>query len=363
MKTRRNLALPEHAILELTYDCNHQCRFCYCPWENTVKPEFFYEKQDELPLEGWKKVLAALEDIGVKNVGLSGGEPLLKEGFVDLLKHIRGNTGLNKGRKISVISNGKSMNEHTLSALKEAHTHLQLSLPGLTTYAWHTGTAGIVGGAENLLYWLKRAKEEGISTTVNIIVTRRNLHELYEMIANAILAGAGSLMLNRALIGGRGIGHIDELTLSKEEIREMVDTAEDVLKTAGHKGAIGTEIPLCALDEAGSSQTSDGEALISSASKYSHLRIASLCAAARKFFVIDPSGYVRTCNHSPRRLGHILDSNPIEDATYWNLFASRAYSLPEMCADCSLYNKCDCGCREAASICYGELDAPDPSMK
>jgi radical SAM protein with 4Fe4S-binding SPASM domain len=335
--------IPERAILELTYNCNSTCKFCYCPWENTVKPSSRFEKHEELTFDGWKQALAALEKNGVKSIGLSGGEPLLKDCFGEILRYIREHTGLCKGSKISVISNGIMLDEQWLALFKKIGVHLQLSFPGLATYEWHTGT----DNAANTLYWLKRAKAEKISTTANVIVSRKNIHELYETIANAILAGADTIMLNRVLIGGRGIGYMDDLALTKEEIRMMADTAEEVLKTARHKGAVGTEIPLCALGDV---------------NDYEYLRIGGLCAAARGFFVIDPSGYVRACNHSPKRLGHILDDKIITDTGYWNLFAQRQYGLPKMCDGCTLASKCDCGCREAAAICYGSLDAPDPSM-
>lgn len=331
--------------MELTYNCNNRCKFCYCPWENTVKPELFFEKYEELTLDGWKQALSVLEQSGVKSVGLSGGEPLLKDCFEDLLTYIRRNSNLCKNKKISVISNGALMSEQWLSLFKEMHVHLQLSLPGLATYRWHTGS----DNAANVLHWLRRAKAVGISTTANIIVSRKNIHELYETIANAILAGADTIMLNRVLIGGRGIGYMDDLSLTKEEIRDMVDVAETVLETAGRAGVVGTEIPLCVLDE-------------NRLGKYEHLRIGGLCAAARSFFVVDPSGYVRVCNHSPKRLGHILEDEVVQDKDYWDLFANRAYGLPDMCDGCKLVSKCDCGCREATAICFGSPDAPDPSM-
>jgi len=61
-------------------------------------------------------------------------------------------------------------------------------------------------------------------------------------------------------------------------------------------------------------------------------------------------------------VGRIFSEEIITDADYWNLFANRAYGLPEMCAGCKLLSKCDCGSWEAAAICYGAFDAPDPSM-
>lgn len=340
---------PKIAILEVTYDCNHQCKFCSCPWENTENTQFFFEKRRELTIEEWKKALHKFEDIGVERIGISGGEPILKEGLPDLLRYIRSNTTLNKGRKITLISNGAAMNDELIALFKETSVHLSLSFPGLSTFAYHTGSE--TNTASNILRWLKRAKEEGLSTTANITVTKQNFHELYETIANALISGAESILLNRFLFGGRGASYKDELSLTKEQIREMIDVAEDVLQTANRVGSIGTEVPRCLISE--------------DMREDRHLRVGSLCAAAKSngFFVIDPSGYVRACNHSPKRLGNIFDDEIISEKEYWQTFANGTYETPERCIGCDNVNRCDCGCREAANICYGSLSAPDPCME
>ena len=338
-----NIKFPDNAVLELTYKCNHKCKFCYCPWENTVIPELFYEKKDELSLDEWKSVLKVLESRGVEYVGFSGGEPLLKEGFTELLYHIRENTELNKDKMINVISNGKLIDDDLLAVFKETGVYLQISLPGIKTYKWHTGS----DDSGNILSLLWRAKKAGVETAANVIVTPVNLYEVYETIACAILSGADAIMLNRALVGGRGISYKDEITLNMDEIRDMIETAQEALETAGVTGSVGTEFPLCALPEG-------------DADKYTNLQIGALCAAAQGFFAVDPSGYIRACNHSTRRLGHILHDDVINDLNYWNTFSNREFATPEMCNGCDLYDICDCGCREAAFICNGSLSAPDP---
>jgi len=343
-----NISFPKTAILELTYACNHRCRFCSCPWENTENPQLFFEKRTELTINDWKKALQVLEGIGVERVGISGGEPLLKDGLEELLRYIRSNSKLNSGRQITLISNGLALNENWLSLFRETSVHLSLSLPGLSTFAYHTGSE--TNTAAKVLRWLTRAKAEGLSTTANITITKQNFHEMYEIIANALIAGADSILLNRFLFGGRGVTYQNELSLSQSEIREMIEIAESVLKTSNRAGSIGTEIPLCLIAE----DKRD--------SKY--LSLGSLCAAAKDngFFVIDPSGYVRACNHSPKRLGYIFDDDIISNKDYWQTFANRTYETPERCIGCENVSRCDCGCREAANICYGSLSAPDPCM-
>jgi len=339
-----NFAFPQNAVLELTYRCNQKCKFCSCPWENTEKPSLYYERREELSIEEWKKALKLLERSGVINVTISGGEALLKEGMDELLFYIRKNTGLNQDMKIIIISNAAVMNEDYVRLFKEVNAHLSLSLPGLATFSYHVGTS--FNSPDNVLHWLQRASEEKIETTVNVTVTQKNYHELYETVANGLIAGAGTVLINRFLVGGRGLTYQAELSLSKDELRGLLNIIEKVLTISKRFGSVGTEYPLCLIPK-GDKQNK-------------MLRIGSRCAAANGFFVVDPSGYIRTCNHSPKRVGHVFNEPIISDDDYWNIFAHRTFELPEMCKSCKFKNDCDYGCREAAAICHGSLSAPDP---
>ena len=336
--------LPKTAVLELTYRCNHRCLYCSCPWENDAEGFPVYEKGAELDLSGWKNALDILAGSGVENVSLSGGETLLKPELPDILEYIRGQNTLNRGKAIVVISNGLAMSEYFLDLFKRYGVHLSLSLPGLNTFERHTG----VDNATGVLGWLHRARQAGVKTTANVTVTNINYGELYETIAYALIAGADTLLLNRFLVGGRGIRYRDDLTLTHEQINGMLDTAEAVLSRAGRWGGVGTEIPFCVLKKY--------EHL------YEHLKMGFLCAAAKRFFVVDPVGSVRACNHSPRKAGHIFNEPLIDDIDYWNIFAEGNY-IPELCSRCTDISICDCGCRESASITTGSVRGIDPCMK
>ena len=339
--------LPITGILELTYKCNHKCLYCSCPWENDLDGFPKYKKDAELDLSGWKQALDILEKNGVQNISISGGEALLKPELPDILAYIREKDVFNKDRYIVVISNGLLMSGEFLALFKKHKVHLSLSLPGINTFEKHTGVDNALG----VLHWLKRASKEGVQTTVNVTVTNINYHELRETISYALIAGTDTLLLNRFLTGGRGIRHKDELSLTHEQLNGMLDTAEEVLTKARRWGGIGTEIPFCVLKR--------------NHSEYKHLRIGFLCAAAKNFFVIDPAGNIRACNHSPRKVGHIFKTPPsslIDDIDYWNLFADRGY-IPKVCSNCKDVSICDCGCREAANITSGSVFGIDPCMK
>ena len=337
----KSIHLPNSVALELTYRCNHKCKFCSCPWD---APNSAYPKGTELSVSEWKQVVDILYDKGVESFSISGGEVLLKQGFEEIISHIR-QEGCKRGldKPIVLISNGLKMNEEYLRFFKDMNVHLSMSLPGYSTFKEHTG----VDNADGVLHWFQVAKSIGLEATLNVTVTKKNYDELFQTISLGLINGAHDILLNRFLPGGRGLAYMNELKLSPEQINGMLDVAEEVLDYANKYGNVGTEIPICAINDV---------------DKYKRIHIGYQCAAAKGFFVVDPSGNIRTCNHSPRIVGHILGKPTITDSEYWNMFALSDYS-PDSCSGCNLKTKCDCGCREVANILHGNPKKTDTSIK
>ena len=337
-----NITFPPSAVLELTYRCNHRCIFCSCPWD---APDSKYPRGRELDFEQWKQAIDRLFDLGVQSFSISGGEATLKDCMPQIVEYIR-EEGCRRREgfpyPIVLISNGLNMKDEYLQLFKRCGVHLSMSLPGYSTFQEHTG----VDNADGVLDWFRKAKEIGLNTTVNVTVTKKNIHELFETISMGLISGASSLLLNRFLPGGRGLVHMDELMLSQGQVNEMLSVAEEILSLSGRYGSVGTEVAACAIKDAG---------------KYHRLRFGYQCGAAKSFFVIDPSGNIRTCNHSPKIVGHILNDPVIEDEAYWNLFAWSQYK-PVACQSCRRLSECDCGCREVANILYGDPTAVDSSI-
>ena len=332
--------LPKSVVLELTYRCNHICKFCSCPWE---APDNSYPVDKELTVDEWKRVIDILYSKGIEMFSISGGEVLLKEGFDEILTYIREKgEEYNLNHAIVLISNGLRMNQEYLKLFKKLNIHLSMSLPGYSTFQAHTG----IDNADSVLKWFKEAKAIGLNTTLNVTVTALNYDELFETVSLGLLNGANDVLLNRFLPGGRGLSHLNELRLSTKQINGMLDIVEEVLTYSNRYGQVGTEIPLCSIDNA---------------EKYMHISIGYQCAAAKGFFVIDPSGKIRTCNHSPRVVGHIFDTSIINDINYWNMFYYSKYQ-PTECDNCGIKRKCDCGCREVANILHGRANALDSSI-
>lgn len=322
--------LPKVFVAELTPICNHQCIFCSCPWENdkNYKPEI-------LSTNEWKEILTKIRSFGVKQVTFTGGEATTRKDLLDILDH-----AYNLGFSIGLISNGKLINDEFLNKIKKYNLLLSISVPGIKTFKDTTKT----GNIDHTLDIFSKCKQLGIKTTANITVTKKNINELYENIALPIINGASYVLLNRFLPGGRGLEN-KEFLLTLEEINLMLDTAEEVLEKAGISGHVGTELPLC---------------IIKNPEKYKHINVSYKCAAAKNFFVIDPSGYIKVCNHSPQKCCHWTKIEDLIFDDYWNKFINSDY-IPDMCKNCKYLGiKCDGGCREAAHVTNGSISACDP---
>ena len=323
--------IPSVAVLELTYRCNHACRFCSCPWFGGKLAQ-----GREMSVGEWKRLVDVYVRAGVRQFSLTGGEALLKEGCLEIADFAA------QRASVGLLSNGRRVDEDVIRFCAARGIRLSVSMPGLRSFAANTDSDTSV---EHLLGIFGKARELGCATTVGVAVTKLNLPELYETISAALVAGAGSLLINRFLPGGRGLSH-PELMLTAEEVRHAADIAEEVLSRAKRYGHFGTELPACLID----------------AKRYRYLAVTTGCSAATDFFAVGPNGRIRVCNHSPVELLRWDEWERLPTCGEWMHYIRHDY-LPTACTGCASAAKCLGGCREAARAFSGLPTDPDPLMK
>ena len=123
-----NVKLPQAVALELTYQCNHKCIFCSCPW---YAPGNNYPVGKELDCEQWFKAIDILFENGVSGFSITGGETTLKDCMPQIVEYIHTNK-LKRGYDLPtvLISNGMEMSDEFLKLFKRCNVHLSMSLPG-----------------------------------------------------------------------------------------------------------------------------------------------------------------------------------------------------------------------------------------
>ena len=109
------IKMPVRYLLELTYNCNLRCPFCYITEDR---------KKNELTTEEWFSVLEQIPAFSL--ITFCAGEVILKKDFIKIYEKAS-----SRFRKISLITNGLALTEQMIdSFIKNKLLLLSVSLDG-----------------------------------------------------------------------------------------------------------------------------------------------------------------------------------------------------------------------------------------
>ncbi len=157
-----------NVLLELTYQCNLDCFFCYNDRSLQGKP---------LGLKRYQELLHELVGMGVLNLILSGGEPLAHPDFWNI-----GALARELGFVIRIKSNGHALRPDVARRLKDevAPFIIDISLHGASA-AVHDRQTRVPGSFKRLMQNLEGLREQGLRVKLNATLTSWNEHQLDAM--------------------------------------------------------------------------------------------------------------------------------------------------------------------------------------
>jgi len=160
---------PLWLLLELTYRCPLHCVFCY-------NPTNFALTTDELSTDDWLRVLREARALGAVQLGLSGGEPLLRDDLEILVAEAH-----RLGFYINLVTSGVGLNEARIAALKNAGLdHIQLSFQDSTRemndFLSSTKTFELKSKVAALI------KQHGYPMVLNVVLHRLNVDHVGEIL-------------------------------------------------------------------------------------------------------------------------------------------------------------------------------------
>ncbi len=186
-KRRQRLVRPLFLGYAVTWRCNARCLMCDT-WQQGTAPPTGDDAElglDELAaiLERNRPFLSAL-----RKVGLTGGEPFLRDDLVDIIALLHRSLPL---ARISVVSNGL-LTERILKALGRVRSFFpelifSVSLDGLGPV--HDSVRGIPGAFDKSLATIKGARELGFTVTSGMTISARNFDQIKPV--SELLAGLG----------------------------------------------------------------------------------------------------------------------------------------------------------------------------
>ncbi|WP_086850480.1 pyrroloquinoline quinone biosynthesis protein PqqE [Amycolatopsis kentuckyensis] len=189
---------PLGLLAELTHRCPLHCPYCSNPLELTARSA-------EMSTEDWLSVLSQARELGVLQVHMSGGEPLLRPDLPALVAHAHG-----LGCYVNLVTSGLGLTAARLDDLVERGlAHVQLSAQGATRER-----ADRLAGAkahDRKLAAAALVKEAGLPLSLNVVLHRQNHDQLAGIIELAERMGADRLELANTQYYGWALRNRDAL--------------------------------------------------------------------------------------------------------------------------------------------------------
>jgi pyrroloquinoline quinone biosynthesis protein E len=208
---------PTTLLAELTHRCPLHCPYCSNPLE-------MVRAQGEMGTEDWKRVFTQARQLGVLQLGLSGGEPLVRKDLEELAIHARG-----LGLYTTLVTSGLGLTRVRAERLREAGLeHIQISIQDVDPEI-----AEKIAGVSSVKQKQAAAtivKELGFAFSINVVLHRANLDRIGAIIDLAAELGADRLELANTQYYGWALENRAVLMPTREQLARAQATAEDAMR-------------------------------------------------------------------------------------------------------------------------------------
>jgi cyclic pyranopterin phosphate synthase len=203
LETIRGLVDPfgrtvDYVRVSVTDRCNLRCTYCMSEQMQ------FLPKAQLLSLEELDRVCTAFVRRGVRHLRLTGGEPLMRRGFLDLVRSLRRHLNSGALDELTLTTNGVRLREFA-QGLKDAGVkRVNVSLDSLdrATFARIARSDCLA----QVLDGIAAAQDAGLKVKINTVALKRdNAHDLSNLIGWAHDCG-----MEITLIETMPLGAVDE---------------------------------------------------------------------------------------------------------------------------------------------------------
>lgn len=235
--------------VSVTDRCNLRCVYCM-PEEGVTA----CSHADILRYEEIARVVRVAAELGISRVRLTGGEPLVRRGFVELVRMIAAIPGI---EDLSMTTNGTLLAQHAQQLAESGLRRVNVSLDTLSSQRFAQITR--LGSLEAVLAGIDAARRAGLQPLkINMVVLRGiNDDEVVEFARRSLTEGWHVRFIEMMPVG-EGSHWSEDAYVPSHEIRERIEGALGPLepatlggngparywRLAGASGTIGLISPL-----------------------------------------------------------------------------------------------------------------------
>jgi pyrroloquinoline quinone biosynthesis protein E len=323
--------LPTTLLAELTHRCPLHCPYCSNPLD-------LLRAEAELATDDWKRVFSQARQLGVLQLGLSGGEPLLRKDLEELAAHAR-----QVGLYSTLVTSGLGLTRARAERLRDAGLeHIQISIQDSDPEI-----AERIAGIRSVRHKQAAAalvRELGFAFTVNVVLHRANLDRIGEIIDMAADLGADRIELANTQYYGWGLQNRAALMPSREQVERSRAIAEQAIQRYRGRMQITYVLP----------------------DYYEPFPKACYGGWGKVYLVVAPNGSVLPC-HGATQISTLIFDNVREHSLEWIWSESEAFRIfrgddwmKEPCRSCPRKTVDFGGCRCQAFALTGDAANTDP---
>jgi pyrroloquinoline quinone biosynthesis protein E len=322
---------PLWLLFELTYRCPLHCVFCYNPTD-------FSRVGAELTTDDWLRVLHEARALGSVQLGLSGGEPLVRDDLEVIVAEAH-----SLGYYTNLITSGVGLTEARIQALKAGGLdHIQLSFQDSTRqmndFLSSTRTFELKAKVARLI------KTYDYPMVLNVVLHRLNIDHVEQILEMAEQFGADYVELANTQYYGWAARNRDRLLPSREQLRRAEEVTQRFRDKPGQRMRIFFVVP----------------------DYFERRPKPCMNGLGSIFLTITPDGTALPC-HAARMLPGIefpnVRSSSVASVWYdspgFNQFRGDSW-MKEPCRSCPEKHKDFGGCRCQAFMLTGDAANADP---
>jgi pyrroloquinoline quinone biosynthesis protein E len=322
---------PTTLLAELTHRCPLHCPYCSNPID-------LARSQSELSTNDWKRVFTQARELGALQLGLSGGEPLIRRDLEELVTHahslgfyqtlVTSAIGMTRERAVKLKAAGL---EHVQISIQDSDKEIAERIAG--TRSWDAK----LQAAE----WIK---ELDFAFTVNVVLHRANLDHLEELIDMAGALGADRIELANTQYYGWAVLNRESLMPTRAQIERSESIVDRAVEKYRGKMQIIYVLP----------------------DYYSEFPKPCQGGWGNFYLVVAPDGRTMPC-HAASQITTLTFDNVREHSVRWIWEESSAFRafrgdewMKEPCRSCPRKHVDFGGCRCQAFALTGDATRTDP---
>lgn len=364
---------PFQVDFDITLDCMYKCRHCNVDAGDKL--------EDEMTTKEILRIIDQMDEIGISDISLTGGEPLLRADALEIIKYAYDKPGV----RLTLNTNGLLVDEEKIKFFKEncPNINIAVSLDGYDTKSYSILRKSkkcpdkiLAEEFEIVINNLKLIVKSGLSVGINYTLTEPTLNNFWDTYDFITSLGIKSILAIKFFPYGQGRIHEKQLELSYERWKEFLMDATKKKMNDSHFRGVQISVPCpwemyipllkngYSIDDV--HKIWDYNSPLESEFYKKHRDIG--CHAGITSCAISPNGDLYPCGTISSKFPPFVCGNlkrqSFEDIWYNsvvlnNLRSLRAKNLKGECTTCDYLELCGGGCRARAYTKTGDLYEKD----